>query len=153
MSLPFHWVEKIFEKLTLAYGRDFLGRWEGIPIAKVKTDWSECLKGFADHPQAIAFALTNLPDTRPPTAQEFRALCRQAPQSPVSLLTASKADYTVVAEQLAKIGKTVGKKPSDSNCDHKAWAKRLMAAHDSGMKLSLIQVNAYKTALDIKAAA
>lgn len=152
MSLRFHWVERIFEKLTLAYGRDFLGRWEGIPISEVKTDWSECLKGFADHPQTIAFALTNLPDSRPPTAQEFRALCRQAPQIPTGLLTASKADYTVVAEQLAKIGKTVGTRIDDSKRDHRAWAKRLKAAHDSGMKLNLIQVNSYKTALDIKAA-
>jgi hypothetical protein len=153
MSLPVLWVEKIFTKLTLAYGRDFLGRWEGIPLSEVKTDWSECLKGFADQPQSIAFALTNLPDSKPPTAQEFRALCRQAPQTPTSLLTASKADYTVVAEQLAKIGKTVGTKPNDSKQDHKAWAKRLKAGHENGMKLNLVQVNAYRTALDIKAAA
>lgn len=29
MSLPAAWIDKIFTKLTLAYGRDFLGRWEG----------------------------------------------------------------------------------------------------------------------------
>lgn len=149
MSLPTRWIDEIFDRLSVAFGRDFLGRWEGIPIAKVKTDWSECLNGFVDHPEAIAFALTNLPDSRPPTAQEFRALCRQAPRIPTGLLTASKADYTVVAEQLAKMGKTVGTKVEDSRCDHKSWAKRLKAAHDSGMKLTMVQIKSYRTALDI----
>lgn len=153
MSLPHLWIERIFSKLTLAYGRDFLGRWTGIPIAEVKTDWSECLKGFADQPQAIAFALANLPDSKPPTAQEFRALCRQSPQIPSALLTASKADYTVVAEQLAKMGKTVGAKVEDTNRDHKRWAKLLKARHDKGEKLSLVQIKSYRIALDIKAAA
>ena len=68
MSLPTVWIDKIFEKLSLRYGREFLGRWEGMPIADVKTDWGDVLSGMVEHPKAIGWALDNLPDSRPPTA-------------------------------------------------------------------------------------
>lgn len=149
MSLPTEWVEKIFHKLTLAYGQDFLNRWKGIPLAEVKTDWAHCLAGFVDHPEAIGFALLNLPDSRPPTAQEFRALCRQAPQVRHELLEAKKADYLIVAEQLKKMGLSVATAAVDTSRDHKRWAKKLKARHDAGETLSLVQIKSYKTALDL----
>ena len=65
MSLPAAWTDKIFKKMTLAYGRDFLARWEGIDLNDVKSDWSHELAGFADHPEAIAYALANLPPMLP----------------------------------------------------------------------------------------
>lgn len=150
MSVPIQWVEKIFTKLILVYGMDFLRRWEGIPIAEVKTDWAYCLSGFVDHPQAIAFALENLPDSRPPTALEFRSICRQAPKVSLPQLNASKADYAVVADQLSKIGKSVGIASPDQKRDHKLWAKRLKERHQKGEKLNLVQVSAYRNALDIR---
>ena len=153
MSVPIQWVEKIFTKLILVYGMDFLRRWEGISIAEVKTDWAYCLSGFIDNPQAIAFALANLPDSKPPTALEFRSICRQAPKTSLTQLTASKADYSVVAEQLSKIGKSVGIASTDHKRDHKLWAKRLKERHDKGEKLNLIQINSYRVALDIRDAA
>lgn len=155
MSLPILWIERIFTKLSLAYGRDFLGRWEGMPISEVKTDWAECLKGFADHPQAIAFALSNLPDSKPPTAQEFRALCRQAPQVPSNLLTASKADESVVEDQLRKMASSAFKSPVNERgeTDHKRWARKLRERHGKGEKLNLFQINSYRNALGIKSSA
>lgn len=155
MSLPVLWVEKIFTKLTLSYGRDFLGRWEGIPLSEVKTDWSECLKGFVNHPESIAFALANLPDSRPPTAQEFRALCRQAPVLGRQELPAPKADDSIVTEQLRKMAASAFKQPVDErgNADHRRWAKSLKQRHEKGEKLNLVQVNAYRKALDIRDAA
>lgn len=155
MSLPTNWVEKIFVKLTLAYGRDFLGRWEGIPIAQVKTDWAHCLAGFAEHPQAIMFALQNLPDTKPPTAQEFRAICRQAPRDANVALEAPKASADVVDKEITKIVASAFKAPVDERgqVDHKRWAKKLRDRHQKREVLSLVQINAYRTALDIREAA
>ena len=155
MSLPTNWVEKIFVKLTLAYGRDFLGRWEGIPIAQVKTDWAHCLAGFEDQPQAILFALMNLPDAKPPTAQEFRAICRQAPRDANVALEAPKASADVVDKEIAKIAASAMKAPVDERgqVDHKRWAKKLRDRHQKGEVLSLVQINAYRTALDIREAA
>ena len=67
MSLPLPWVDKIFLKLTLIYGRDFIGRWEGLEIADVKTDWGHELAGFENWPEAIAHALATCPPGKPPT--------------------------------------------------------------------------------------
>ena len=78
MTMPSSWVDKIFQKLTLVYGRDFLGRWEGVPLEEVKADWGHELNGYENAPQAIAYALQNLPP-KAPTVLEFRAICRSAP--------------------------------------------------------------------------
>ena len=105
MSLPAAWTDKIFTKLTLAYGRDFLARWEGIDLNDVKSDWSHELAGFAEHPEAIAYALANLPP-KAPSVIEFRALARRAPLPEVKLLDAPKADPARVAGSLDAAGGT-----------------------------------------------
>ena len=102
MSLPIEWVQKIFSKLTLAYGRDFLGRWEGIDLAEVHADWSHELAGFEQHPEAIAYALANLP-AKPPTVIEFRAIARLAPPPPAPRLEAPRADPQRVAAALQRL--------------------------------------------------
>lgn len=157
MSLPTKWVDAIFTRLSVVYGRDFLGRWEGVPIAAVKTDWGECLKGFFDQPDAIAFALANLPYSKPPTALEFRAICRQAPTTNPIALPEPKADHAIVAEQLRKMAATAIRSSADRDKqgDPLAWAKRLKARHDGGEKLGMFQIHCYRVALglDQKAAA
>lgn len=88
MSLPDAWVDRIFEKLALVYGHAFLSRWDGMPIADVKADWSRELSRFQQNHRAIAYALEHLP-ARPPTVLEFRALCNSpqapAPEQPLAL--------------------------------------------------------------------
>ncbi len=103
MSLPQNWVDRIFEKLTLVYGREFLNRWEGLPIAEVKADWAHELDGFDKWPEAIAHALKNLPPDRPPTVLQFRALCRAAPPKVLPQLPQPKADPARVKAELAKL--------------------------------------------------
>lgn len=89
MTLPIAWVDRIFEKLTLIYGRDFVSRWDscGVPIEEVKADWARELAGFVNHPEAIAYALSNMPADRAPTVLQFRDICRKAPPKPVPRLT------------------------------------------------------------------
>jgi hypothetical protein len=89
--LPLPWINRIFERLTLRYGNEFLNRWKGQPIADVKTDWCYVLAGYANDARAIAYALDNLPDDRPPTAQQFRSICRSAP----SILGSQRLEYKV----------------------------------------------------------
>lgn len=103
MSLPNTWIDRIFTKLTLVYGREFLNRWEGVPIEAVKADWAHELDGFDKWPEAIAHALQNLPPDRPPTVLQFRALCRSAPPKPLPQLPAPKADPARVKAELSKI--------------------------------------------------
>lgn len=89
MQLPMPWVERIFEKLTLIYGREFLARWDscGVPLDEVKADWAKELGGFLNHPEALAYGLENVPRDRPPTVLQFREICRKAPVKAAPALT------------------------------------------------------------------
>lgn len=77
--LPLMWIDRIFDKLTLAYGVEFLNKWKGVPIADVKTEWAERLSGFAKDSASIVYALDHLPTDRPVNVLQFLALCRSAP--------------------------------------------------------------------------
>lgn len=145
MSLPANWTDKIFMKLTLAYGRDFLARWEGIDINDVKSDWGHELAGFAEHPEAIAYALANLPP-KAPSVIEFRALARRAPLPEVKLLDAPKADPARVAAELAKLAPLRVRK-SDALPNGKEWAHRLLARAAAGERIRPICLKFAKEAV------
>lgn len=144
MSLPLPWVDRIFEKLVLVYGQPFLARWRDIKLDAVKVDWATELAGFENAPNAIAYALQNLPDGRPPTVLDFRAICRAAPAMEVAKLPAPAADPERLAAELSKMrhvlspGRPVGEK---------AWAHALRARHGAGEKLNPNQVRCYQNAL------
>lgn len=133
MSLPIEWVEKIFTKLTLVYGRDFVGRWDGLKLSDVKTDWAHELSGFHNHPQAIAYALQNMPALKPPTVLEFRAVARKAPLPELKLLPEPKVDAQRVAAELSKLSDI--RKVSATKHEPKEWAHRIIARHDAGDKI------------------
>ena len=147
MSLPIKWVEALFTKMTLAYGRDFIGRWEGIDLNDVKTDWAHELAGFQNCPEAIAYALANLPP-KAPTVIEFRLLARRAPAPVVPVLDSPRADPARVAAELAKLAPI--QKARHAYVDMKDWARRLMARFDAGEKLSPVQLQFAREALGIK---
>lgn len=128
MSLPLPWVDKIFLKLTLIYGRDFIGRWEGLEIADVKTDWGHELSGFENWPEAIAHALATCPPGKPPTVIEFRELARKAPRAKVPALPEPAADPERMAAELAKL-EPIRRAALSPRIDHKAWARRIVARH------------------------
>lgn len=146
MSMPLPWIDMIFTKLTLVYGRDFIGRWEGLELADVKTDWGHELSGFEDWPEAIAHALANLPHGKPPTVLEFRELARKAPRRATLELPAPPADPARVAAELRKLGSLTARKPK-AEVDKKDWARRLKARHDAGAPLKPVQIRFYREAL------
>lgn len=90
MPLPLHWVDKIFTKLTLVYGHEFLNRWRDIDIDAVKADWAHELDGFENHPEALGHALAHLP-VKPPTVLEFREIARKCPPPVFKALPAPAA--------------------------------------------------------------
>jgi len=87
--LPAAWVERIFTKLTVRYGTAFRARYAGVDEQLLRDDWAEQLAGLRQHPDAIAYALNNLPAERAPNVAEFRVLCNQAPPPPVAGLLAN----------------------------------------------------------------
>ena len=130
--MPSAWTDKIFTKLTLAYGRDFIGRWEGIDLNDVKTDWSHELSGFDAHPEAIAYALANLPP-KAPTVLEFRAIARRAPQPDAPRLEAPKADPERVAKELAKLAPL--RRAAVQMVGAKDWARRILTRAEAGERI------------------
>lgn len=122
MSLPTAWVEKIFDKLTLNYGVDFMARYKGIPLQDVKTDWSHELGFAVGRPSCISYALSNLPE-RPPTAQQFKALCLNAPNTevPAALLPQPAPNPERMRFELEKLSKPV---PA---VDPRDWARKILA--------------------------
>lgn len=100
-TLPASWVDKLFLRLMGVYGREFTGQFsqfdaEGndIGLLNAKQVWAEELGGFADHPEAMAYALKNLPE-RCPNAIRFRDLCRHAPPKNVLQLDHKLSDEQI----------------------------------------------------------
>lgn len=150
MSLPLPWIDQIFTKLSLAYGRDFLARWEGQDIGCVKTDWCHELSSLGDWPEAIAYGLANLPVDRPPTALQFRQICRSAPARATAALPEPKADPARIAAELAKLAPLRAATVMDYTVDHKAWAKRIIARNDAGETINPTSLSMARAALGIK---
>lgn len=139
MSLPLTWTDKIFQKLTLAYGREFTSRWEGIPLEEVKSDWGHELTGYAQSPQSITYALQNLP-LKPPTVYEFRAICQRAAEKPLLQLDAPRTSPAAIQSALKTMTAPVRSGMKD-------WAHKLKARHDAGENLNANQVRCYRAAL------
>lgn len=85
-TLPAVWVDRLFVRLQGVYGRDFTSQFsqldssgQDIGMMNAKQIWSEELGGFSEYPEAIAYALENLPE-RMPNAIVFREICRKAPR-------------------------------------------------------------------------
>lgn len=109
MTMPDSWVDRIFDKLTMVYGHHFIGRWSGLDLNKVKSDWGHELSGFEDHGDAIKFALQNLPPDHPPTVLQFREMCRRAPQKQMDSLPAPSPNPEIAAAALQEAAKAINK--------------------------------------------
>ena len=132
-QLPVSWVEKIFSRMHGIYGNQFAAKWDGISPDAVKQVWAEELGGFSDIPEAIAYALKNLDPKFPPSALEFRDLCRKAPRKDVLALphklTAEEIERQ--REMAQKVTEAAGKR---EGFDHLDWAKH------PGSKLAFSEV-------------
>ena len=102
MPLPQPWVDRLFEKLTLVYGRQFLDRWRDLDIEAVKADWARELDAFGQHPEMLAYALANLPADRPPTVLQLRDIARKMPPPKHQALPAPVADREKVRQLLER---------------------------------------------------
>jgi hypothetical protein len=148
MSLPIIWIDKIFYKLTVAYGRDFLGRWEGVPIDDIKADWAECLSWCKHRPDAIAYALDNLPDNKAPTAQDFRAITYLAPTPDVLRIPEPASSPAIMALAMASLA-PMKASASQTGADSKGWAKRIVANHIAGLKINVGPLRMAREALGL----
>lgn len=141
MSLPMPWVEKIFLKLTLTFGRDFTDRWDESSLQAVKEDWAHELRGLQQNPGAIAYGLENCLAGKPPTVQEFKMVCARRPEAS-PMLPSPVVDPVIAASVLEGL-----RAQKQAEAGMKDWAWRLKARHVAGDKLSRYQIFCYQTAL------
>jgi len=144
-------IDRLFERLQMTYGAEFLNKWANLNAGEVKSHWAHELASFSDNLNAIGWALQNLPD-RCPNLIEFKSLVKHAPKPTTMALEAPKAPVEVVDRVMAEIASKAFKLPRDEKgqIDHKRWAKKLLQRHKKGEPLGLHQIKAYKAALEIK---
>lgn len=128
MSLPAAWVDALFDKLTLTYGQAFLRRWQDVDLNAVKSDWCHELAGFDKHPEAIAWALQNLPLDQAPTVLQFRAIARKAPMPEVERIAVSAAGKDRIEAELRKLAPIRQR----TYLDGKQWARNILARVAAG---------------------
>jgi len=147
-KLPSDWVDQIFKKLSIRYGRQFMARWDGINEAEVKSDWADVLGGFLRRPDAIAFALDNLPADYPTTATQFRDLCNTTPAEREVFRALPLSREPMPARLLAMLDKL--KEPGDVDAQYaspKGWAYRLRDREAAGQTLGAQQRRMWRQAL------
>jgi hypothetical protein len=153
MSLSIAAIDRLFERLELSYGGEWVRKWEKSPIEDVKSMWAHELSHYANNLQAIAWALENLPE-RCPNVIEFRNLCRNAPAPEAPRLPEPKAAPARVAAELSKLGE-IKKKVLSSPAgvgDGREWARRIMGRYEAGEKLNICTLRFAREALGVKAA-
>jgi len=139
-SLPEAWVERIFATMRATYGAAFDRQWEcpaGADVAAhmhgIKAHWGRELARYQQNPDAIRYALDNLP-AYPPNLIEFRAICNRRPDATVPQLPAPKPDPQRVAEALAPL---VASRGQASLARHpREWARSLHQQIQAGRKAS-----------------
>lgn len=82
-ALPSAWVDRLFQRFSVMYGKHWADQWEGVPMADVKDAWRTELGGIRG--EQLGKALQSC-GKFPPTLPEFVALCRQAVTPPAQRL-------------------------------------------------------------------
>lgn len=96
-------IERIWKRLTVRYGHQFLSKWEGLDMRLAKQDWlNELQSAILRRPESAAFALENLP-VAPPDVKTFRALMHSMPeQTTIALPNNAPKRVPKVAKYLAE---------------------------------------------------
>lgn len=100
-ALPERWVERLFERMLLEYGKKFADQWGGANTDALIAHWSRELAGYTGAELKRGVDALNTKDW-PPTLPEFKKLCRRP-------LDAMHAYYEAVAGTQARASSEYGK--------------------------------------------
>lgn len=73
--LPLTWIEALFDRMSLSYGRKFTEQWDGIDPKKLKDHWAQELACMSRAELSRGYKALATRDW-PPTLPEFKKLCR-----------------------------------------------------------------------------
>jgi hypothetical protein len=100
-ALPERWVERLFERMLLEYGKKFADQWSGANTDALIAHWSRELAGYTGAELKRGVDALSTKDW-PPTLPEFKKLCRRP-------LDAMHAYYEAVAGTQARANGEYGK--------------------------------------------
>lgn len=136
MSLPANWVDRIFLKLSMVYGQDFMRRYEGLQVEAVKADWAHELRSFAQKPESIGWALEHLPAGGiAPTVIDFRNICARRPDPAAQAQLSKKADPEVVRMCIERLRQGGIDMPHQGGPDIR-WAHKIVDRCKRGERVS-----------------
>lgn len=101
-------IDRIFARLLVRYGNQWLRMWDGIDMDAVKTEWASELAVYSSNLRAIAYGLDNLPQDFPPNVSQFKAICNRRPDVQAPALPAPPINKEAAAAALRAF-KTAGK--------------------------------------------
>jgi hypothetical protein len=142
-TLPskFDFVDKVFARMRVRYGADWVRKFECVSHDELKADWGQVLENLPS--SAIEYGLENLPN-RVPIATDFRSLCRESLRydAPQLEITNPKIEPERWAEIKKQIQRVLTTPP-----DPKRPARELKAKEDVGEYLSIHQKRYWREVL------
>lgn len=93
-------IDRLFARLLIRYGAQWLRMWEGIDMDAVKAEWAEELAGYATNLNAIGYGLDHLPADFPPNIAQFKAICNRRPDTSAPALPAPPINKEVAKKAL-----------------------------------------------------
>lgn len=130
-ALPASWIEYLFSRLSGMYGARFIDQWRASDPAVVKHEWCVELAEF-DGPR-LRWAIDRVADhyPHPPTAPEFKRLCKQAPRTEAPKEPEEPIDPAQAAAALQRIQEVAAakaaEKPAIPGVDGLLWVHQVMA--------------------------
>lgn len=94
-------IDRVFARLLVRYGAQWLRQWEGVDMDAVKAEWANELGVYANNLNAIGYGLDNLPVDFPPNVSQFKALCNRRPDAVVPALPAPPVNLQAASDALS----------------------------------------------------
>lgn len=130
-ALPDAWIDRLFMRFAVLYGKHWLDMWAGIPMEQVKAAWASELASvpaerFGPALQAVG--------KFPPTLPEFVALCKPQPPIPSPAYHRALLPSQKGAPPSAEVQREIDTLLAGwgGRSDPKKWAREILAEAKAG---------------------
>ncbi|MGF6981393.1 hypothetical protein QFZ99_000869 [Paraburkholderia atlantica] len=153
-SIPEHWIERLFSRMSSLYGSRFADMWRDGDIDEIKAAWREGLAGQND--DALRRGVAALfHEKNPPTLPRFLELCRPQPTMYTPNAAAVTDDRRTppeqAREQLARIRNVAGALLREHGAPAGGgirWAFRLLQRAENGEHVTVHQIGFAREAIE-----
>lgn len=147
-ALPNAWIDRLFERFALMYGKHWFDQWGGLAIDDVKAAWATDLAFASGEQVRKALDHCRANNKFPPTSPEFVGLCKafSTTYDRPALPDYSKAE--IDPKVRAEIAKFL---TAAANRDPKNWARQILAEEAAGTYRYFYGIECARRALGLAA--